>query len=98
MTACVGHDAGMDETAMCSRPLSRQDASALIGITGMLGGELRLGQLDADLERHLRQRLARDGLLTSAEASDVGAALEALGQRLHGASGGYDQPLGAPGE
>jgi hypothetical protein len=82
----------MDETVMCPRPLSRQDASALIGITGMLGGELMLGQLDGDLERHLRERLTRDGLLGAGRTEDLTAALDDLGQRLHYALGAYDQP------
>jgi hypothetical protein len=77
----------MDDTGMCARPLSRQDASALIGITAMLAGELKLGQLDDDLERHLRERLTRDGLLGAGRTEDLSAALEDLAQRLHHASG-----------
>ena len=77
----------MDETALCPRPLSRQDASALIGITGILGAELMLGQLDGDLERHLRDRLTRDGLLAAGRTEDLSAALDDLAQRLHHASG-----------
>jgi hypothetical protein len=77
----------MDETAMCPRRLSQQDASALIGITAMLGGELMLGQLDGDLERHLRERLTRDGLLGAGRTEDLTAALENLTQRLHHAVG-----------
>jgi hypothetical protein len=80
----------MDDTTMCARPLSRQDAAALIGITSMLGGELMLGQLSRDLERHLRVRLTRDGLLGAGETGDVTAALEALAQRLHETWGGAD--------
>lgn len=80
----------MDDEAMCSRPLSRQDASALIGITSMLEGELRLGQLDGDLRRHLRDRLMRDGLLAPAESDDLGAALAALAQRLHDVSASHE--------
>jgi hypothetical protein len=83
----------MDDTAMCSRPLSRQDASALIGITSMLEGELRLGQLDGDLGRHLRDRLTRDGLLGAAETDDMRAALAALAQRLHDVSAN-EEPSG----
>lgn len=78
---------GMDETAICARPLSCRDASALIGIIGMLEGELRLDQLDPDLERHLRERLRRDGLLGQGQGGGLAEALAGLAQRLHDAIG-----------
>ncbi len=73
----------MEDNRLCGRPLSRQDASALIGLSGMLASGLMLGQLDPDLERHLRQRLGREGLLGKGSNDDVVAALEGLAQRLH---------------
>lgn len=77
----------MEESPLCERPLSRRDASALVGITALLASELMLGQLDADLEQHLRQRLGREGLLGEGPDEDVVAALEGLAQRLHHALG-----------
>jgi hypothetical protein len=58
-----GHHVVVDETVMCVRPLSLRDASALIGVSRMLPAELIAGQHDQHLERHMRERLAGDGLL-----------------------------------
>jgi hypothetical protein len=59
----LGQHEVVDETVMCVRPLSLRDASALIGVSGMLAAELIGSQHDQHLERHMRERLARDGLL-----------------------------------
>jgi len=59
----LGHHVVVDETVMCVRPLSLRDASALIGVSRMLAAELIGGQHDQHLEGHMRERLARDGLL-----------------------------------
>jgi hypothetical protein len=62
--------------------LSLRDVGALIGITSMVNGELMLGQLDPELERHLRERLTRDGLMGPGRTEDLVVALEDLAQRL----------------
>lgn len=77
----------MDDTGMCPRPLAKQDAAALIGITSTLTAELMSAQLDDALVERLRQRLTKVGLLDADRADDLVAALEDLTQRLHHAWG-----------
>lgn len=81
--AALAHHGPMEDSLVCRRPLTRQDASALIGLSAILASELMLGQLDPDLERHLRRRLAGEGLLGEGQGEDLVAALEGLAQRLH---------------
>jgi ATP phosphoribosyltransferase regulatory subunit HisZ len=77
----------------CPRPLRRQDAAVLVGVVGILEGELTLAQLDPELTDSLRRRFARERLL-AADASDrdVRQALSDLAQRLHYVYGSYDDP------
>jgi hypothetical protein len=78
----------MESTEFCPRPLTRQDATALIGILAVLEGQLMSGNLDPEAAERLRSRMADDGLLEGDEANqDVPATLEALNQRVRFALG-----------
>ena len=79
----------MESSELCPRPLTRQDAAALIGILAVLEGEIAAQHVDEQAVDHLRRRLADDGLITGPEPDDLPAAIEALNQRLRFALGEY---------
>jgi hypothetical protein len=79
----------MDSSELCPRPLTRQDAAALVGILAVLEGEISASNVEEKAVDHLRRRLADDGLLNG-EDEDVPAALDALHQRVRFALGEYD--------
>jgi hypothetical protein len=76
----------MESSEFCPRPLTRQDAAALIGILAVLEGEMSAQNIDETAVDHLRRRLTDDGLLTG-EDDDVPVALHALNQRVRVALG-----------
>ncbi len=78
----------MESSEFCPRPLTRQDAAALIGILAVLEGEMSSGNLDEQALDHLRRRLTDDGVLTGGpDTDDLPAALGALNQRVRFALG-----------
>jgi hypothetical protein len=76
----------MESSEYCPRPLTRQDAAALIGILAVLEGEISGQNVDEQAVEHLRRRMTDDGLLTG-EGDDVPAAVHALNQRVRAALG-----------
>jgi hypothetical protein len=78
----------MESSELCPRPLTRQDAAALIGILAVVEGQIVSGNVDPDAVERLRVRLADDGILTGEPAEqDVPATLEALNKRVRFALG-----------
>ena len=78
----------MESSELCPRPLTRQDAAALIGILAVVEGQIMSGHVEPDAVERLRARLADDGMLTGDPAGqDVPAALEALNKRVRFALG-----------
>jgi hypothetical protein len=81
----------MDSSELCPRPLTQQDAAALIGVLAVLEGQISGQNVDAQVVDHFRRRLTDDGLLTGGpEGDDLPAALGALNQRVRFALGEYD--------
>ncbi len=74
----------MESSEFCPRPLTRQDAAALIGVLAVLEGEMSGGNVDEQAVEHFRRRLTDDGLLAG---EDVAVALEELNQRVRFALG-----------
>jgi len=78
----------MESTEFCPRPLTRQDAAALVGILAVLEGQVTSGNVQPEAVERLRSRMADDGLLTGDAAEhDVPATLDALKQRVRFALG-----------
>jgi hypothetical protein len=77
----------MESSEFCPRPLTRQDAAALIGILAVLEGEISGQHVDEQAVEHFRRRLTDDGLLAGPEGDDLPAAIEALNQRVRFALG-----------
>ena len=78
----------MESSEFCPRPLTRQDAAALIGILAVLEGEMSGGNVDQQAVAHFRRRLTDDGLLPGSPGGrDVPAVLEELTQRVRYALG-----------
>jgi hypothetical protein len=81
----------MESSEFCPRPLTRQDAAALIGILAVLEGEMSAGNVDEQAVDHFRRRLIDDGLVSGAPGDeDVPATLGELNQRVRFALGEYD--------
>jgi hypothetical protein len=78
----------MESSELSPRPLTRQDAAALVGVLAVLEGEIAGGNVDEAAVDHLRRRLTDDGLL-SGEDADVPTALEALTKRVRFALGDF---------
>jgi hypothetical protein len=78
----------MESSEFCPRPLTRQDAAALVGILAVLVGEMSGGHVDEQAVDHFRRRLSDDGLLGAGpEGDDLAAVLESLNQRVRFALG-----------
>ena len=78
----------MESSELCPRPLTRQDAAALVGILAVLEGQITSGHVEDAVVERLRSRLAEDGVLTGDPAThDLPAALEGLNQRVRSALG-----------
>jgi hypothetical protein len=78
----------MESSEFCPRPLTQQDAAALIGILAVLEGEMAAGRVEEQALEHLRRRLTDDGVLTgNPETEDLPAVLDGLKQRVRFALG-----------
>jgi len=78
----------MESSEFCPRPLTRQDAAALIGILAVLEGQVMSGNVEPEAVERFQSRMADDGLLSGDVADhDVPATLEALNQRVRFALG-----------
>jgi len=79
----------MESSEFCPRPLTQQDAAALIGVLAVLEGQISSGHIADQAVDRFRRRLTDDGLLKS-EDDDLPAAIDALNQRVRFALGEYD--------
>ena len=78
----------MESSEFCPRPLTRQDAAALIGILAVLEGEISGGNVGEQAVDHFRRRLTDDGLVTGDTGSEnLLAAVGALNKRVRFALG-----------
>ncbi|GAA0323090.1 hypothetical protein [Kineococcus aurantiacus] len=73
-------------TDLCPRPLSQDDATALIGVLAVLQGHVLSHELDGDVAARLRRRVGVDG-----GDAELEAALDNLDQRLRHALEEYDE-------
>jgi hypothetical protein len=81
---------GVMNPELCSRPIAKGDAAALIGVLAVLQGHALAGDLDDRIIDGLSERL---GLQDHAKLE---AALDGLNQRLRLALGEQDDPAKAP--
>jgi hypothetical protein len=79
--------------ALAPRNCQPRDLSALIGLLGVLEGELMTGEVSRHLSGRIRDRLERVGLLEAGGTErDLRQALNDLNHRLRYALGEYDEP------
>ena len=82
-----------EPAASVPNPVQHRDAAVLIGILGILEGEIWAGSFDGQTAGKIAERFGQQGLLAGDyDQRDLRQALGDLNQRLRYAAGEYDSP------